>query len=96
MKAAMLRRSLTSLPLMFTSSCELEWRLEGGRERDREGERGGETLSLVALVAQYYLLLRLVVSVGSFVRPCVRACVRTCEKRKRKPHARAPGCTFDL
>ena len=42
------------------------------------------------------LLLRLVVSVGSFVRPCVRACVRTCEKRKRKPHARAPGCTFDL
>ena len=41
-------------------------------------------------------VLRLVVSVGSFVRPCVRACVRTCEKRKRKPHARAPGCTFDL
>ena len=48
------------------------------------------------VTAVVYLLLRLVVSVGSFVRPCVRACVRTCEKRKRKPHARAPGCTFDL
>ena len=29
-----------------------------------------------------------------FVCSCVRLCVRTCEKRK--PHARAPGCTFDL
>ena len=31
-----------------------------------------------------------------FVCSFVCVCVRTCEKRKRKPHARAPGCTFDL
>ena len=36
-----------------------------------------------------YLLLRLVVSVRVCVFVC--SCVRTCEKRKRKPHARAPG-----
>ena len=41
----------------------------------------------------YNLLLRLVVPgcVRVSVRPFVRAYVRMCEKRKRKPHARAPG-----
>ena len=33
--------------------------------------------------------------VRSSVRLFVRLSVRTCEKRKRKPHAHAPGCTCD-
>ena len=55
---------------------------------------------IAALLYWNSLLLELSIitpgCVRGFVRPSVRACVRTCEKRKRKPHARAPGCTFDL
>ena len=44
----------------------------------------------------YYYISKSFIYYYAWLCPCVRSSVHTCKKRKRKPHARAPGFTFNL